>query len=80
MRAIADADDGITACLKDDDYETALGLLANLRSPLDAFFDKVTVNAAEPELRLQPFASSSYSPVNHGPDRGFLENRGLNRS
>ena len=39
-------------CLQDDDYETALGLLANLRSPLDAFFDKVTVNATEPELRL----------------------------
>ena len=49
---IADADEGITACLRDDDYETALGLLANLRSPLDAFFDKVTVNAPEPELRL----------------------------
>jgi glycyl-tRNA synthetase beta chain len=51
-RAIADADEGITACLKDDDYETALGLLANLRSLLDAFFDKVTVNATESELRL----------------------------
>jgi glycyl-tRNA synthetase beta chain len=52
FRAIADADDGITTCLKDDDYETGLGLLANLRSPLDAFFDKVTVNATDPELRL----------------------------
>ena len=52
LRAVEDADEGITACLKDDDYETALGLLANLRSPLDAFFDKVTVNATGPELRL----------------------------
>jgi glycyl-tRNA synthetase beta chain len=25
--------------------------LARLRAPLDAFFDKVTVNAPEPELR-----------------------------
>jgi glycyl-tRNA synthetase beta chain len=49
--AVKDADEAITACLKDDDYETALGFLANLRSPLDAFFDQVTVNAAEPELR-----------------------------
>ncbi len=52
LRAVEGADKGITACLKDDDYETALGLLANLRSPLDGFFDKVTVNATEPELRL----------------------------
>ena len=46
------ADEGIAVCLKDDDYETALGLLANLRSPLDAFFDKVTVNATDPKLPL----------------------------
>ena len=37
--------------LRDDDYASALRLLANLRVPLDAFFDKVTVNAPEPELR-----------------------------
>ena len=48
---IADADEDITACLHDDDYESALRLLANLRAPLDAFFDKVTVNAPEPDLR-----------------------------
>src|SRR5271166_2752780 len=52
FRAIADADADISACLRDDNYETALGVLADLRSPLDAFFDKVTVNAQEPELRL----------------------------
>jgi glycyl-tRNA synthetase beta chain len=52
FRAITDADSDMTACLRDDNFETALGLLANLRSPLDAFFDKVTVNAPEPALRL----------------------------
>jgi glycyl-tRNA synthetase beta chain len=51
-RAAADADAYITGLLRDDDYETALGVLAKLRSPLDAFFDKVTVNAPEPDLRL----------------------------
>ena len=50
-RAAADADADITGLLRDDDYETALGVLAKLRSPLDAFFDKVTVNAPEPDLR-----------------------------
>jgi glycyl-tRNA synthetase beta chain len=52
FRAAADADADITACLKDDDYEAALAILANLRSPLDVFFDKVTVNAPEGDLRL----------------------------
>jgi glycyl-tRNA synthetase beta chain len=48
---VAEADEGISQHLRDDDYESALRLLANLRAPLDAFFDKVTVNAPEPDLR-----------------------------
>jgi glycyl-tRNA synthetase beta chain len=48
----ADADAYITGLLRDDDYDTALAVLAKLRSPLDAFFDRVTVNAPEPDLRL----------------------------
>ena len=36
---------------RDDDYAALCGVLANLRPPLDAFFDKVTVNAPEPDLR-----------------------------
>ncbi|MGI0148049.1 MAG: DALR anticodon-binding domain-containing protein, partial [Thermoplasmata archaeon] len=32
-------------------YEEAMRLLARLRPAVDAFFDKVTVNAPEPELR-----------------------------
>ncbi len=52
LRAATHADAYITGLLRDDDYETALGVLADLRSPLDAFFDKVTVNAPEPDLRL----------------------------
>ncbi len=33
-------------------YDAAMTALARLRAPVDAFFDKVTVNSAEPELRL----------------------------
>jgi glycyl-tRNA synthetase beta chain len=33
------------------DYADALGLLAQLRAPVDAFFDKVTVNDPDPDLR-----------------------------
>jgi glycyl-tRNA synthetase beta chain len=32
-------------------YGEAMGYMARLRAPLDAFFDKVTVNAPEPDLR-----------------------------
>jgi len=35
-----------------EDFSAAMTLLARLRAPLDAFFEHVTVNAPEPELRL----------------------------
>jgi glycyl-tRNA synthetase beta chain len=52
FRAAADAGAEISAHLERDDHAAALRLLASLRSPLDVFFDKVTVNAPEPDLRL----------------------------
>ena len=38
--------------LEAHDFAGALTSLATLRAPVDVFFDKVTVNAANPELRL----------------------------
>ena len=38
--------------LGSDNFAGALTALASLGAPVDAFFDQVTVNAAEPELRL----------------------------
>jgi glycyl-tRNA synthetase beta chain len=35
-----------------EDFEGAMRALANLRAPVDAFFLDVTVNADDPELRL----------------------------
>jgi glycyl-tRNA synthetase beta chain len=35
-----------------ENFEGAMRELANLRGPVDAFFDKVTVNAEDPRLRL----------------------------
>ncbi len=34
-----------------EDYPGAMAVMAGLRHPLDAFFDRVTVNAPEPDLR-----------------------------
>jgi glycyl-tRNA synthetase beta chain len=42
----------ITERLREDDFGAALALLADLRTPLDAFFEKVTVNAPEASLRF----------------------------
>ena len=39
-------------CVEREDFAAAMGVLAGLRAPVDAFFDKVTVNAADPRLRL----------------------------
>jgi glycyl-tRNA synthetase beta chain len=38
--------------LKAEKYAEAMSAMAQLRAPLDAFFDKVTVNASEAALRL----------------------------
>jgi glycyl-tRNA synthetase beta chain len=40
-----------TAALAAEDFTTAMAELAGLRAPVDAFFDKVVVNDAEPALR-----------------------------
>ncbi|MEI2735203.1 MAG: glycine--tRNA ligase subunit beta [Rhodoblastus sp.] len=37
--------------VKAEDFEGAMHALAKLRAPVDAFFDKVTVNADDPRLR-----------------------------
>ena len=47
VRVKADA----AAALKREDFAAAMAALARLRAPVDAFFDKVTVNAEDPKLR-----------------------------
>jgi glycyl-tRNA synthetase beta chain len=42
---------GVQAALSAEDFEGAMTALAKLRAPVDAFFDKVTVNADDPEIR-----------------------------
>ncbi|MGE0222476.1 MAG: glycine--tRNA ligase subunit beta [Acetobacteraceae bacterium] len=43
--------DDVADLLANEDYATAMSRMARLRPPLDAFFERVTVNAQEPELR-----------------------------
>jgi glycyl-tRNA synthetase beta chain len=48
---LAEAEDAIEAALAGERFEEVMRLLARLRPVVDAFFDKVTVNAPEPESR-----------------------------
>jgi glycyl-tRNA synthetase beta chain len=43
--------EAIQPLLQREDFAAAMAAMARLRPPLDAFFDKVTVNAQEPDLR-----------------------------
>ncbi|HYD14368.1 MAG TPA: glycine--tRNA ligase subunit beta [Allosphingosinicella sp.] len=57
--ALDAAEPKVRAALADEEYERAMAALASLRAPVDAFFDKVTVNDPDPatrELRLNLLA------------------------
>jgi glycyl-tRNA synthetase beta chain len=45
------AEEKISSAVAREDWRAAMSALAVLRAPVDAFFDKVTVNADDPELR-----------------------------
>lgn len=49
--ALDAADPGVKAALAREDFGAAMTALAALRGPVDAFFEKVTVNDSNPDLR-----------------------------
>jgi glycyl-tRNA synthetase beta chain len=49
--AIGQTEKEVTAALKKEDFEAAMSAISRLRAPVDAFFEKVTVNAEDPKLR-----------------------------
>ncbi len=49
--ALTEAEPRIASEIKAEHFVEAMGVMAKLRAPVDAFFEKVTVNAPEPELR-----------------------------
>jgi glycyl-tRNA synthetase beta chain len=52
VRQVDHASSRMREHLEADEFVEALSALATLREPVDAFFEKATVNAPEPELRL----------------------------
>ena len=51
FETLASVKDTATAAIDNEAFEQAMAALATLRGPVDAFFDEVTVNADEPDLR-----------------------------
>ena len=51
LDALGPARAKLDTLLNRDEFAEAMAMLAALRAPLDAFFDKVTVNAPDPNLR-----------------------------
>jgi glycyl-tRNA synthetase beta chain len=51
IAALDSAEPKARAAVEAEDFEGAMGALASLRGPVDAFFDKVTVNDPDPAKR-----------------------------
>ena len=53
VAALDEAEPKAIKGIADEDFTTAMAALATLRGPIDAFFDKVTVNDPEPAIRAR---------------------------
>ena len=51
LEALDAAEPKASAAIEAEDFTAAMAALASLRAPIDAFFDKVTVNADDPAKR-----------------------------
>ncbi|HYH70506.1 MAG TPA: glycine--tRNA ligase subunit beta, partial [Methyloceanibacter sp.] len=50
-RAVDEVEQAAASAVANEDFEAAMAAMALLRAPVDEFFETVTVNASEPELR-----------------------------
>ncbi len=62
--ALATAETSIAADVKAEKFVEAMGVMAKLRPSVDAFFDKVKVNDADPEGAREP-AEAALAPARH---------------
>src|SRR5690606_20162120 len=54
--ALREAETNVTAAIASEEYGMAMGFLAELRQPIDVFFDAVLVNAPDERLRANRLA------------------------
>jgi glycyl-tRNA synthetase beta chain len=74
-QALASAKEAAENALTEEDFEKAMAALSTLRAPIDAFFDKVIVNADDATVRANRLAllSEIRSAVNTVADFGLIE-------
>ena len=53
VKALDKAEPKASAAVEKEDFTAAMAALASLRKPIDAFFDHVTVNDADPAKRAR---------------------------
>jgi glycyl-tRNA synthetase beta chain len=51
VAALDSAEERAAAAIEAEEFGAAMAALASLRGPIDAFFDKVTVNDSDPAVR-----------------------------
>ena len=56
IAALESAEPVASTAIEREDFEGAMAALASLRAPIDAFFDQVTVNDADPAKRAARLA------------------------
>lgn len=73
--ALSTAKSDATTALETEDFEKAMAALSTLRAPIDAFFDKVIVNADDASVRKNRLAllSEIRAAVNTVADFGLIE-------
>ncbi len=73
--ALVTAKAGASSALEAEDFEKAMSALSSLREPIDAFFDKVIVNADDADVRANRLAllSEIRAAVNTVADFGLIE-------
>ena len=73
--ALGTAKADAVGALEAEDFEKAMAALSTLRAPIDAFFDKVTVNADDADVRANRLAllSEIRSAVNSVADFSLIE-------
>ena len=73
--AVAEAASALQPLLAAEDFAAAMGQLARLRAPVDAFFDKVLVNDPDPAVRLNRLRllASLQATANHVADFSLIQ-------
>ena len=74
---VLDSEAEAEKALAAEDFTAAMAALAKLRQPVDDFFDRVTVNTENPELRANRLRLFGAHPGDARPGCRLLENRGV---